>query len=287
MDIDLARTFIDIVRTGSFIATAERLHVTQTTVTARIQNLEMQLGCQVFVRNRAGAKLTDHGRRFMRYASQLVQTWDAARRDLPLPDGFGDLIKIGAEVGLSNPLMLKWAMQLRQEISSHAIRVEVAEGLALQEKLELGLLHAALVFRPEYLPGIQVEQILEEKLIQVASISNPEPYVYIDWGPDFRKQHNVALPEKAKAIISFNLGPLALQYILQCGGSGYFRTRVVQKYLEQGLLRPVQYAPEFSYPVYLIYPRGNESVALQKAFDILRRLANEQYDWSQRWDPLI
>jgi len=79
MDIDLARTFIDIVRTGSFIATAERLHITQTTVTARVHNLEAQLGCRLFVRNRAGARLTEQGERFMRYASQLVQTWDAAR----------------------------------------------------------------------------------------------------------------------------------------------------------------------------------------------------------------
>jgi Transcriptional regulator len=45
MDIDLARTFLEIIRSGSFIATAERLHITQTAVTARIQNLESQLSC--------------------------------------------------------------------------------------------------------------------------------------------------------------------------------------------------------------------------------------------------
>ena len=55
MDIDLARTFLEIVRTGSFVAAAERLHVTQTTITARVQNLEQQLDCRLFVRNRAGA----------------------------------------------------------------------------------------------------------------------------------------------------------------------------------------------------------------------------------------
>ena len=61
--------------------------------------------------------------------------------------------------------------------------------------------------------------------------------MYIDWGPDFRRQHDAALPEKAKAALSFNLGPLALQYILENGGSGYFRTRVVQSYLENGVLK--------------------------------------------------
>lgn len=287
MDIELARTFIDIFRTGSFIATAERLHVTQTTVTARIQNLEAQVGCKLFIRNRAGAKPTEHGERFMPYASQLVQTWDAARRDLPLAQGLDDLIAIGGEVSLGTPLMLKWAVELRNANPGQAIRVVVADGSDLQEKIELGLVSAALVYRPEYRPGIQVEQILEEKLIQVASVSNPEPYFYVDWGPDFRKQHNIAMPEKTKPALSFNLGPLALQYMLQCGGSGFFRTRVVEEYIEKKLLRVVQYAPEFSYPVYLVYSRANKSAALDQALAVLRKLAKDQSDWSQRWDRSI
>ena len=40
MDIELARTFLAVTRYGSFIAAAEHLCVTQTTVTARIKNLE-------------------------------------------------------------------------------------------------------------------------------------------------------------------------------------------------------------------------------------------------------
>ena len=44
MDISLARTFLEIVRSGSFVAAAERLHGTQAAVTSRIQSLESQLG---------------------------------------------------------------------------------------------------------------------------------------------------------------------------------------------------------------------------------------------------
>ncbi|MEG6666960.1 LysR family transcriptional regulator, partial [Pseudomonas aeruginosa] len=61
MDIDLARTILEIARSGSFVAAAERQHLTQTADTARIHNLERQLGCQLFVRNRAGARLTADG----------------------------------------------------------------------------------------------------------------------------------------------------------------------------------------------------------------------------------
>ena len=67
MDIELARTFLSIVRCGSFIASVEQLCITQTTVTARIKSLEAQLNCALFVRNRAGARLTVHGEYFVHY----------------------------------------------------------------------------------------------------------------------------------------------------------------------------------------------------------------------------
>ena len=43
MDIELARTFLEITRCGSLAAAAEKLHVTQTAITARVKNLESQL----------------------------------------------------------------------------------------------------------------------------------------------------------------------------------------------------------------------------------------------------
>ena len=283
MDIDLARTFLEIIRSGSFIATAERLHITQTAVTARIRSLETQLGCRLFVRNRAGARLTSDGERFVAYATQLVQTWETARRDLPLPRGYDKLLSLGAEVSLCNPLLLAWVQRLRQAMPDHAFRNEVASGDELQKQLGLSALDAALVHQPEYWPGLQVEQLLEEKLIQVVHATNPDPYLYVDWGPAFRQQHDLALPGNIRAALSFSLGPLALHYLVQCGGRGYFRTRVVQRYLDEGVLKRVEQAPEFGYPVYLVYPRAAQSPALFKALELLREVARDDYDWS-RWN---
>ncbi|MDD2054092.1 LysR family transcriptional regulator [Pseudomonas putida] len=284
MDLDLARTFLEIVRCGSLAAAAEKLHVTQTAITARVHKLESLLDARLFVRNRAGARLTADGEAFVVYANQLLQTWEAARRDLPLPDGFHTVLHLGSEVSLYNPLMLGWIRELRDQIPSHALRTEVSQGDHLLRQLELGLLDAALVYQPVYWPGMQVEQLLEEKLIQVRLPERPEPYVYIDWGESFRRQHDAALPERARAAVSFNLGPMALQYILGNGGAGYFRTRVVQSYLDSGVLERVPKAPEFSYPTYLVYSRDRDSATLQKAFTILRELVKTERDWSQRWD---
>lgn len=79
---------------------------------------------------------------------------------------------------------------------------------------------------------MQVEQVLERKSILVGKRSSDAPYIYVDWGEDVRRQHDAALPQYAHA-----------------GGRGYFRTRVVQKYLQEGTLERIPESPEFSYPI--------------------------------------
>jgi LysR family transcriptional regulator, flagellar master operon regulator len=284
MDIELARTFLAIVQGGSFVHAANRLHLTQTAVTARVKNLESQLDCVLFVRNRAGARLTEAGQRFVGHAQKLVQTWESARLEVTQRDTPPDLLSLGAEVSLSNPLLLQWVRLIRETHPAKRIRIEVGESTTLQQKLGRGSLDAVLVYRPLYGEGIQVEQILEEKLIQIESLREPDPYLYVDWGPDFRKEHDAALPELAEHALSFNLGPLALQYLFQCGGRGYFRTRVTRRALRKGLIRIVPGAPEFSYPVFLVYSRKRLTEALENTFPLLRRIARDESDWAEHWE---
>ena len=46
MDAELARTFLAVIAGGSFVEAAQRLHLTQSTVSSRIQRLEEILGAE-------------------------------------------------------------------------------------------------------------------------------------------------------------------------------------------------------------------------------------------------
>ncbi len=61
MDIELARTFLEIVETGNFIGASKRLNVTQSTISMRIRSLEETLGRSLFVRGRSSVTLTAAG----------------------------------------------------------------------------------------------------------------------------------------------------------------------------------------------------------------------------------
>ena len=55
MDLALLKTFLSVAESGSFAAASERLFVTQSAVSLRIQRLEDQLGKPLFLRSKAGA----------------------------------------------------------------------------------------------------------------------------------------------------------------------------------------------------------------------------------------
>ena len=287
MDIELARTFLAIVRCGSFIGAAEQLCVTQTSVTARVKNLEAQLNCPLFVRNRAGASLTVHGERFVHYAHQLLHTWDAARSALPFPESLQVQVRLAAETSLWNPLLKDWFMQLSRQQTSYAVNASVHDVDTLRKKLESAELDAVLMHEPHYWPGLQVEQLLEEKLVQVQSVEQPDPYLYVDWGALFRQQHDAVLPEHAHSSLRCNFGPLALHTILQEGGRGYFRTRVVEPHIAEGTLQRVLQAPEFSWPVYIVYAESPPNAALQHALEVLKALIQSDVNWLQTQAQLL
>ena len=54
MQIALIETFLDLMETRNFNRTAERLNITQSTVTHRINALEGMFGRKLFARNKGG-----------------------------------------------------------------------------------------------------------------------------------------------------------------------------------------------------------------------------------------
>ena len=106
MDTELARTFLSVVAAGNFVKAAERLFVTQSTVSARIQSLEEQLGRQLFVRNKAGTTLTRAGRQFQKHATTLLRTVEQARQDVGVREGYRASLTVGARIGIWEGLLL-------------------------------------------------------------------------------------------------------------------------------------------------------------------------------------
>ena len=281
MDTELARTFLTVVSAGSFSAAASRLFVTQSTVSARVAALEDYLGCRLFVRNKAGTRLTPQGRGFRRHAVTLVRTAQRARQEIGIVKGFQRAVTIGGRFGLWDGLLLSVLPILQRNAPDLAIRAEIGFEEALMQGLEEGRIDIGVMYTPENRPGLRVEPLLEERLVLVASAAS-EPsmpgttdlsYVYVDWGPEFAAQHSAAYPDHAGSGLTGNIGWLALQHILAAGGSGYFPARLVNAHVAQGQLEIVPDAPVFGLPGYLVYAEDAQQSAVGEAVQIIREVA--------------
>ncbi|TAN15188.1 MAG: LysR family transcriptional regulator [Rhizobiaceae bacterium] len=262
MDIERARTFLQIIQSGSFQDAADRLHVTATTVSARIRTLEDEIGRQLFQRNRNGAQLTAAGREFERYAQSLVHIWERARQQLAVPAGKSSIVALGGELSLWDPLLLDWLVWMRKMVPEVAIRLQVGLAEQLLEQLRTGILDIAVVYAPMLAPGLTVRLLQEEKLVLVRKAgkqgAGAVDYVHVDWGPQFAAQYGSGTQRFGDPALVVNLGPLGLSYILRAGGMGYFRRSVADPYIENGELERVEGAPEFVYPVYAVYSENGE-----------------------------
>ncbi|OLN22243.1 hypothetical protein BTO30_10875 [Domibacillus antri] len=82
MDLKNVHTFVTIAREMSFAQASHILHLSQPTVTARIQTLEQELGKSLFVRSKRAIKLTKEGEAFLPYALKLLEIESVVKEKL-------------------------------------------------------------------------------------------------------------------------------------------------------------------------------------------------------------
>jgi len=257
MNIEQARTFLEVAATGNFIRAADRLHVTQSTVSARIKALEDELGQRLFERDKAGARLTAAGRQFQRHAENMVRTWQQACHELALPSGYRGVLSLGVQAGLWPGIALSWIAWLAQHEPELAVRSSTGSPNDLTRHVLEGTLDLAIVHDAQPRRGLEVRPYRDESLILVSHLPRDlvrwDPlYIYVDWGDSFRDQHTRAYPVDETPSLTVTDGPTGLAHILTHGGSGYFPTAMVGGLIDAGRLFAVPKAPVFPYPLFAV-----------------------------------
>lgn len=278
MDLDLLRTFLEISASGTLMKAAERLHVTQATVSARLRVLEDELGVSLFVRNKSGAQLTAEGKALVPHATRMMRGWQQALSALRAPHEEVELLSIGGEFALWSAVLLNWLVALRRSRPQAVLRTHVDTPARLLDAVQAGTLDMAILYSPLKRPGITTSLVLEEDLVAVTTGPDGtgldrDGYVYVDWGPDFAAAHDRAFPGLRSKSSYVGLGPLALRFLLQVGGAGYFRTRAVEPYLRAGQLFPLRDAPRFSFSLYAVSAERDHAPLRQWAWTHLTAAA--------------
>jgi DNA-binding transcriptional LysR family regulator len=83
LDFDLLRALVAVAECGGFRRAAERLHLTQSTVSQQIKRLEREAARPLFLRSTRAVALTDEGEMLLGDARRLLQLEDERARPGP------------------------------------------------------------------------------------------------------------------------------------------------------------------------------------------------------------
>ena len=82
----------------SFSQAAKALHISQPAISLQIQSLEEQLSTRLFDRNNKRVILTQAGKTFYKYATQIMELYEQAHKDISELTG---MVKGKIEIGAS------------------------------------------------------------------------------------------------------------------------------------------------------------------------------------------
>lgn len=260
MNLLTLKTFLAVVQTGHLNKAADIMNVTQSTVTARLDALDSELGQALLVRSRRGAQLTKAGFAFQRHAELMVRTWEQGRKAVGLPSGFSDMVSLATHEELWAGLGKRW-LELAQE-KQHNIAFEAWPGQQdeMNRWLNSGLVDAAITLQPLAGDDIRSCEFYRDRLVLLSSVPRPaldwdDNYIFVDLGANFRRQHSLAWPADNTARTAFGSSAWALEYLLHNGGSAYLPWRMCDALVQAGRLHVVQDVPEFSRSVHFNFRR--------------------------------
>jgi DNA-binding transcriptional LysR family regulator len=227
MQPDQIDTFLDLADSRSFHRSAERLGVTQSTVSARIAALEATLGAALFTRSRAGALLTTEGLKFAPHARALRHAMAEARRAVT-PTGEAALtLRIGIQTDLAAYRLGDWVQGFRRALPACAFYVEPDFSAQMCTDLAEGRLDFAVLYTPHPTPDLHFTSLGEARHRLVSSQPTrladltPASLIRANYAPAFALAQAAVLPGVAEAPLASGQSAAVLSLLTAQGGAAY------------------------------------------------------------------
>lgn len=144
MELRELETFRAVVESGGMSHAAMRLNRAQSSVTARIRQLEASLGVPLFEREGRRIRLTTAGDVLVAYADRLLNLADEARAAVA-HDRVGGRLRLGAQEVVAATRLPRPLAEFHQRFREVSVELQTASSRELLERLQAGTLDIAVV----------------------------------------------------------------------------------------------------------------------------------------------
>ena len=147
MDIRVLRYFLAVAREQSFSTAAERLFLSQPTLSRQLKELEDELGKTLLVRSNKGVTLTEEGMILRKRAEEIVELMEKTEQEVRQSnDSVSGTVYIGAGETYAIKLIADTAHHLKADYPDIHYSFFSGNGTDVMEKLERGLMDFGLIF---------------------------------------------------------------------------------------------------------------------------------------------
>lgn len=175
MEIAQIEAFLAVIREGSFTKAAERLNLTQPSLSARIYHLERSLGGELFKRDKRPIQLTILGETFIDYAQRVISIleagYEAARS---VRSGSIGRVTVSCPFSLATYLIPQVVSRFSQQYPQAELHIEAGHSdFAITQLLD-GVANLALAAAfPRYLPQTQTLLRLHDEMVVAVNPHHP------------------------------------------------------------------------------------------------------------------
>lgn len=168
--------FVAIAQQRTLAGAAKKLHLSQPAVSKTLSELEALAGCRLVERDRAGARLTPDGERFLRYATEVTQALEAASAALV---GAGTpevpVARAGALPTVAGGLLAEAVAALRARRPYARIEVTTDSNPDLLAAVKSGEIDFAVgrMAEPATMQGVSFELLYSETVAVVVRPGHP------------------------------------------------------------------------------------------------------------------
>lgn len=248
-------TLMWIDRLGTFAAAAQRLNTTQPAISARVREIEEQLGLSLFQREGRRMVLTTRGRRLIQQCEPLRHDLEKVLLEASDFAGATGAVRIGSGEIAAASCLPAWVQAIERERPGVTMEIELDLTARLMQQLLGGMRDIVFLAGPVASPGLRTTPIGSVALVWAASPGVAEDFAgdapIPIWSlPDHSPLHRVTLATLEEAgqsrptLHTCNNVRMLIEIVVSGRGAAVLPETMVRSHLQKGQLVEIRPRPE-------------------------------------------
>ncbi|MCW5635104.1 MAG: LysR family transcriptional regulator [Rubrivivax sp.] len=174
MELRHLRYFVALAECLNFTRAAERVHVTQSTLSHQIRQLEEEIGQELFSRAGRRVAATEAGQLFLAFAQRALKEVDHGIAMLrPEANGSSGRVRVGATHTFNITLIPECVAQYLARHPTVRVHVDELAADEIAARLHGGALDIGIAYRPPEPTDLHFEPLFDEEMVLVVSAAHP------------------------------------------------------------------------------------------------------------------